>query len=122
MADETTPTTPIMPEQPSAAEPPAAPPAAAPAARRTVTLSVLPLAIVGAVIVALLFFSGGIAVGLAVGDHPARTGIFQPFTNGRNGTNGENGAQGGQYGFGQHNGQDNRQRPNDRATTPPKNG
>ncbi|HEY4153161.1 MAG TPA: hypothetical protein VGM38_07540 [Pseudolysinimonas sp.] len=89
-----------------------------PRAARTVTLPVLPLAIVGAIIVALVFFGGGMAVGFVIGDHPARVGVIQPFNQGRNG--GQNGF--GQNGFGQNGGQNNGQRPNNAPTTAPNNG
>lgn len=107
-------TTPIAADQSNApAAPSAAPPSAhETAARRTVTLPVLPLAIVGAVVGALVFFGGGVAVGFAVGDHPMRTGIIRPFTNDGNRPFG------GQNGFGPNNGQ----APNDRQTPAPKNG
>ena len=94
----------------------------APRARRTVTMPVLPLAIIGAVVVALIFFGGGIAVGFAIGDHPSRAGVIQPF-NGRDG--GQRGQNFGQNGFGPNsgqNGQNGGMRPNDRPTTAPKNG
>ncbi len=96
----------------TATEPSAAPPAATstpevPVPRRTVTLPALPLAIVGAILVALIFFGGGIAVGVAIGDHHGRVGIIQPFT-GRTGPfGGQNGF--GQNGFGQNGGRDDRQ-------------
>jgi hypothetical protein len=103
-------------------------------ARRTVTMPVLPLAIVGGVIVALIFFGGGIAVGFAIGDHPSRAGVIQPF-DGRNGVQGNRNGDGpnGQNGFGYNggrnggqpggqNGGPNGTRPNDRPTTAPKNG
>jgi hypothetical protein len=93
-------------------------PSAPPRAPRTVTLPVLPLAIVGAVIVAVIFFGGGIAVGYAIGDHPVRTGIFQPFEPGRLGTQG--GQNGGQNG--QNDGQRPDLRPHNRPTTAPNNG
>lgn len=86
---------------------------ATPRTSRTVTLPVLPLVIVGAVIVALIFFGGGIALGYVIGDHPARAGNFQPFNQGRIGP------QGGQNG---QNGQNFGHRPNNRPTTAPKNG
>lgn len=103
-------TTPITADASSAAAPIPARESAAP--RRTVTLPVLPLAIVGVVVGALVFFGGGVAVGFAVGDHPMRTGIIRPFTN--------DGSRpfGGQNGFGPNNGQ----APNDRQTPAPKNG
>jgi hypothetical protein len=87
-----------------------------------VTLPVLPLAIVGAIIVALVFFGGGIAVGFAIGDHPARVGVIQPFNQGRNGGQNGFGQNGGQNGFGQNGGQNNGTRPNNAPTTAPKNG
>jgi len=96
MAGTPTQTTPV----PADAEAPVA--ASAPSAgtaRRTVTLPVLPLAIVGAALGALILFGGGVAVGFAVGHHPERAGIIQPFTNGRTGPFG------GQNGFGQNGGQ-----------------
>jgi hypothetical protein len=98
-----------QPTVPLAAQP------AAPATRRTVTLPVLPFAIVGSVLVALLFFGGGVAVGFAIGDHHPRVSTIQPFTGrtgpfggfGQNG-GGQNGGghrfapNGGQPGFGQN--------------------
>jgi len=97
MAEKTTQTTP----DPSDAQAPASPPTAAPearAARRTVTVPVLPFAIVGSVLIAVLFFGGGVAVGVAIGDHHAsRAGVIQPFT-------GRTGPFGGQNGFGQKDG------------------
>ena len=115
-----TPNAPIAPEQPPAEAEAAA---TVPVARRTVTLPVLPLAIVAAVIVALIFFGGGVALGFAIGDHPTRVGIIQPFNGGQNGQNGgQNGfgqnRQGGQNGFGQNGGQ----RPNEGPTGAPQNG
>jgi hypothetical protein len=107
---------------------------------------VLPLAIVGAVVVALIFFGGGIAVGFAIGDHPARVGVIQPFGPGRNGLQGGQNGDGqngtGQNGFGQNgrqngfgqnggrqggqtggqNGQNGGTRPNGGQTTAPNNG
>jgi len=71
---------------------------------RTVTLPVLPLAIVAAVILAVIFFGGGVAVGYAIGDHPARVGIFQPVFPGRNGHNGGLNGLGGKGGNGGLNG------------------
>jgi len=96
MADTTT-TTP----DPSDAAVPAAVPAATtapqPATRRTVTMPVLPFAIIGGVLVALVFFGGGVATGFAIGDHhPTRVGMIQPFQDGRSGPFG------GQPGFGQN--------------------
>ena len=96
MADKTAP----IAQDPSRAEAPATDAAPetpgnhVPGTRRTVTVPVLPLAIIGAVVVALIFFGGGIAVGFAIGDHPSRVGVIQPF----------NGGQGGQNGYGQNNG------------------
>jgi hypothetical protein len=102
MAEKPTPTA----SDPSDAAAPATAPAAAatpsPEAttprRRTVTMPVLPFAIVGGVIVALIFFGGGVAVGFAIGGHPARAGVIQPFNDGRPGPFG------GQNGFGQNGG------------------
>jgi hypothetical protein len=138
MADKTAP----IVHDPSAAEAPVAtfPETAldtTPRARRTVTMPVLPLAIVGGVIVALIFFGGGIAVGVAIGDHPSRAGIIQPFDGrngfpgGQNGNGPNGGGPNGQNGFGQNGdgrnggqpgGQNGGTRPNDRPTTAPKNG
>lgn len=104
--------------EPLRAEAPAAAPVAeAPAGRRTVTLPVLPFAIVGGLLVALIFFGGGVAVGLAVGNHSGRVGVIQPFNDRRSGPFGgqngfgQNGGQnrgpiGGQNGFGQNGGRD----------------
>jgi hypothetical protein len=116
---------PIAADQPPAqTEPaePAAPPAAAPA-RRTVTLPVLPLVIVAAVVVALLFFAGGTALGFAIGNHPTRVGIIQPFGGlnsgqNQNGQNRRNGGTNGQNGFGQNGGQ----RPGQLTSGAPNNG
>lgn len=92
MAEKPTPT----PDPSDAAAPvPAAAPAA-PRPARTVTVRVLPFAIVGGVLIALLFFGGGVATGFALGDHhPMRVGVIEPFKNGRTGPFG------GQNGFGQ---------------------
>jgi hypothetical protein len=104
-----------------------------PVPRRTVTLPVLPLVIIGAVIAALVFFGGGIALGVAIGDSAHRAGNVQPFGGqygqyGPNRQNG-NGAPGGQNGFGQNrpngprgqngNGQG---RPTNGPTSAPQNG
>lgn len=108
-------TTPITADQSTAADQSnaVAPPSVhEPASRRTVTLPVLPLAIVAAVVGALVFFGGGVAVGFAVGDHPMRTGINRPFLN--DGTR----PFGGQNRFGPNNGQ----APNPRQTPAPNNG
>ena len=96
MADKTTTT----PDPSDAAAPAAVPAATPPTARRTVTMPVLPFAIIGGVLVALVFFGGGVATGFAIGDHhPTRVGMIQPFQNGRSGPFG------GQPGFGQNGGQ-----------------
>ena len=98
MADQTTPT-PDPSDAAATAAVPAAPAAPQPAARRTVTMPVLPFAIIGGVLVALVFFGGGVATGFAIGDHhPTRVGMIQPFQNGRSGPFG------GQPGFGQNGG------------------
>jgi hypothetical protein len=121
-------TAPIAQDPSDAVAPAATSPDPTPSTRRTVTMPVLPLAIIGAVVVALIFFGGGIAVGFAIGDHPARAGVIQPFGPGRNGTqSGQNGfgQNGSGNGFGQNRGQNdqgNGTRPNDRPTTAPKNG
>lgn len=103
-----------------------------PAPRRTVTLPVLPLVIIGAVIVALVFFGGGVALGVAIGDNAHRVGVMQPF-GGQQGQNGY-GPQGGQNGFGPnlHNGQrrlngggvngNGQPRPTNRPSSAPQNG
>jgi hypothetical protein len=119
MAESTTQTTPdpsdaSAPATSQPTTPPVQQPAApvAPAARRTVTLPVLPFAIVGSVLVALLFFGGGIAVGFAIGGHHPRMSTIQPFTGrtGPFGGFGQNGGghrfapNGGQPGFGQNGG------------------
>lgn len=64
-------------------------PTPTPVVRRTVTLPVLPLAIVGGIIVAVLFFGGGVAIGWGIGLHDARDGRggnIQQFRQGQNGT------------------------------------
>ncbi|HEU0205950.1 MAG TPA: hypothetical protein VFQ74_04555 [Pseudolysinimonas sp.] len=116
MAEKTTQTTSDLSEAgATAAAAPATP--VAPPARRTVTVPVLPAAIVGAVLVAVIFFGGGVAVGFAIGEHPARAGFIQPFDNGRmrplDGQNGfgHNGGRPGGLGGGQNGGQDSRPAP-----------
>jgi len=113
MAEKTTQTTP----DPSDANAPAAAPqpqtTEARAVRRTVTLPVLPFAIVGSLLVAALFFGGGLAVGVAIGDHHPRVGMIQPFTNRSDPFGGQPGfgqnhrRDGGQPGFGPNGGQQN---------------
>jgi len=99
MADTTT-TTPDPADAAVPAAVPAATAAPQPATRRTVTMPVLPFAIIGGVLVALVFFGGGVATGFAIGDHhPTRVGMIQPFQDGRSGPFG------GQPGFGQNGGQ-----------------
>ena len=108
-----TPTAPIEPDQPIAET-------SAPAPRRTVTVPVLPLAIVGAIVIALLFFAGGTALGYALAAHPTRVGVIQPFGGQNNRHNG----------FGQHSGQfgpqngpqNGPQGPGQRPTGAPQNG
>jgi len=104
--------------EPTAHPAPAPADVASPRTPRTVTLPVLPLAIVSAVIVALLFFGGGVAVGFAIGDHPVRSGTFQPFQPGRLSPQGGLGGPNSGPDFGQHNGK----RPNLRPTPAPTNG
>jgi len=110
MAEKTAQPTP----DPSDATAPVAAPADAPVAaaapqpaRRTVTVPVLPFAIIGGVLIALIFFGGGVATGYAIGDHhPVRIGVIQPFQDGRNGPFG------GRNGFGPKGGpQDTRPAP-----------
>lgn len=85
-------TEPIEPVGPPAPAAPAGIASAVPLTRRSVTLPVLPLAIVGAVIVALIFFGGGIAIGLVVGTHDGRSNVQQYGGFGdRNGTQGGSG-------------------------------
>ena len=123
MADKTTPSTATAPvTEPTAHPVPTPDDVASPRTPRTVTLPVLPLAIVSAVIVALLFFGGGVAVGFAIGDHPVRTGTFQPFQPGRLGPLGGQGGQNNGPNNGPNFGQDNGQRPNHRPTPAPTNG
>jgi hypothetical protein len=111
MADKTAP---IPSETPA--------PEAAPSVRRVVTLPVLPLVITGSILIALLFFCGGAAVGYVIGDHhPVRTGVIRPFEM-------PNGIQGGPGGFGQngfgqnHQGPHDGPRPNDQPTPAPTQG
>ncbi len=101
-ADATTPLpTPTPTPPPTPAPVPA--PALATSPRRTVTLPLLPLVIVGGVIVGLLFFGGGVALGLGIGAHDARPGVGQHIHPGQGGVRG-NGANGDGmndgYGFG----------------------
>jgi hypothetical protein len=105
---------PIEPAPPAAPVP--APTAApVPPTRRTVTIPVLPLAIVGAIVVAVLFFGGGVAIGLGIGTHERGPGIIQQFRQGETGGNGG----GDIYRFGP--GQQNRT-PNGGQTASPQNG
>lgn len=77
-------------------------PGPAPSGRRVVTLPVLPLIITGSILIALLFFCGGAAVGYVIGDHhPVRTGVVRPFSV-------PGGIQGGQNGFGPNHNAPNR--------------
>ena len=92
-------TTPVPTPTPTPAPVPAPAPAPAPSARRTVTLPVLPLVIVGGVIVALLFFGGGVALGLGIGTHDARPGLGQHIHPGQGGMRGN-----GTNGYGMNNG------------------
>ena len=107
MADKTTTT----PDPSDSAAPAAVPAATPPTARRTVTMPVLPFAIVGGVLVAAVFFGGGVAVGVAIGDHHPRVAMIQPFPNRSEPFGGQNGfgpnerRNGGQPGFGPNGGQ-----------------
>lgn len=104
--------------------------AAVPTARRTVTVPALPLAIVSGIVIAALFFGGGVAIGVAIGPHNGRPGNVQQFGQRENGARGggmgHSGATNGN-GFGQN--QQNQQSPQiqpdgptDRSTVAPKNG
>ncbi len=115
---ETTETTPALtaPTAPTA-------PVAVPVTRRSVTLPLLPLGIVGGVIVALLFFGAGVAIGYGVASHDGRSDNAQQYRGGTPGYQFGNGDgfaprpnQGGQ------NEQGPNGRPGDRATTGPNNG
>lgn len=134
-----------MSEQPEPIEPESAPPApsatagtasapaatavptpsVAPAPRRSVTLPLLPVAIVGGVIVALLFFGGGVALGYGVASHDGRSDNAQLYRGGNPGYEFGNGNgfqnQGGQNQTRPNQGGQN-QRPGDRPTTGPNNG
>jgi hypothetical protein len=112
---EATPTTPVAPV---AVTPAPVAPAPTPMVRRSVTVPLLPLAIVGGIIVALLFFGGGVAIGYGVASHDGRPGNMQQYRGGDRGD-----------GFGQRNGfapgqgQPNQNsRPGDRPTAAPNNG
>ncbi len=78
--------------------------ASAPRVPRTVTLPVLPLAIVGGVIAAVLFFGGGMAVGVGIGSHDRGPGSAQRFQQGEMGRQGGMGSNGHRmnngFGFG----------------------
>jgi len=88
-----------MAEKTTQTTPPAATTAPAPAGRRTVSMPVLPLAIVGGLIAAAIFFGGGVAVGFAISHHQTRVGFMQPFDDRHSGPFG------GPNGFGQNGGQ-----------------
>ena len=92
-------TTPVPAPAPTQIPAPVPAPGPAPSARRTVTLPLLPLAIVGGVIVALLFFGGGVALGLGIGAHDARPGLGQHIHPGQGGMRGN-----GTNGYGMNNG------------------
>ena len=128
MSDQTEPIRPdSAPPAATAPEPttPAPTAPAVPAARRTVTLPLLPLGIVGGVIVALLFFGGGVALGYGVALHDSRPDNAQQYRGGN-----------GEYPFGPGNGfgprqnqngqngpnQGGQNRPGDRPTTATQNG
>jgi hypothetical protein len=106
-------------------------PSVAPAPRRSITLPLLPVAIVGGVIVALLFFGGGVAIGYGVASHDGRSDNAQRYRGGNGGYEFGNGNgngfpsqnQGGQNQTGPNQGGQNQggqnQRPGDRPTTAP---
>jgi len=109
MAEKTT--TAPDPSDAAASAPATLPAAAPPTARRTVTVPVLPFAIIGGLLVAALFFGGGLALGVAIGDHHPRVAMIQPFSNRSEPFGGQNGfgpnerRNGGQPGFGPNGGQ-----------------
>ena len=129
MAEKTTQTTPDPSDAPAPAAAPQPQTTEARAVRRTVTLPVLPFAIVGSLLVAAVFFGGGLAVGVAIGDHHPRVGMIQPFTNRSDPFGGQPGfgqnhrRDGGQPGFGPNGGQQNGGQDSRPAPTPaPTNG
>jgi hypothetical protein len=120
--DSTSPAVTATAPAPTAPTAPTAP-VAVPVARRSVTLPLLPLGIVGGVIVALLFFGGGVAIGYDVASHDGRSHNAQQY---RGGTPGYQFGNGDGFAPRQNQGGQNRLSPNgrpgDRATTAPNNG
>lgn len=89
--------------------------------RRSITLPLLPVAIVGGVVAALLFLGGGVAIGYSVASHDGRAGYMQPVRGGHH--DGRFGAGPG-TGFGpgqraEQNRPNPRQIPGDRPTPTP---
>jgi hypothetical protein len=117
MSEQTEPIEPVSTPPAESGAPTTPTAAAAPIARRSVTVPLLPLAIIGGVIVALLFFGGGVALGYGVASHDGRPGNMQQYGGGQDGANGN----GFGNGFGQNQGGQNN-RPGDRSTTAPNNG
>lgn len=119
MPDTTSPEPTETVEQPAAAATATPPAAPTPLARRTVTLPVLPLAIVAGVLVAVLFFAGGVAIGLGIGSHDSRIGNGQFFRPGQTGGIEQPGGMGGGNGYGNGFGTHH---PGDQSTGAPRNG
>ncbi|MDP9028008.1 MAG: hypothetical protein M3N46_10745 [Actinomycetota bacterium] len=106
-------------------------PTAASVPRRSVTVPLLPVAIVGGVIAALLFLGGGVAIGYGVASHDSRFDNAQQYRGGNsgyrfgNGTGNGNGFAPGQNQGGQNPGQNQggqNHRPGKPSTPAPNNG
>ena len=134
MSEQTEPIEAAEAPTPTPAATPAAEPApvataraAVPTARRTVTVPALPLAIVSGIVIAALFFGGGVAIGVAIGPHNGRPGNVQQFGQRENGARGggmrHSGATNGNgFGQNQQSPQIQPDGPTDRSTVAPKNG